>query len=61
MPYSSEAQRGKLHALAKRGEISKGKVAEFDRASKGMNLPLRANRKGGKKRGILYHIYSKGR
>lgn len=39
MPYASDAQRKYLHALANRGGISKAKVKEFDRASKGKKLP----------------------
>jgi hypothetical protein len=46
MPYRSKAQRGKLHAMAARGEISSKTVKEFDRASKGKKLPARAHRKG---------------
>lgn len=41
MPYKSDAQRRKFHALLRRGEISKKTVDEFDAASKGMNLPER--------------------
>jgi len=39
MPYKSEAQRGKFHAMEERGEISPKVVKEFDKASKGMKLP----------------------
>lgn len=39
MPYKSDAQRKKFHALLERGEISKKTVDEFDKASKGMKLP----------------------
>lgn len=41
MPYKSEAQRKKFHALAEEGKISKKTVAEFDKASKGKKLPER--------------------
>lgn len=41
MPYSSDAQRRKFHAMLARGEIKKSTVDEFDEASKGMNLPER--------------------
>lgn len=41
MPYASEAQRRKFHAMADRGEVSKKTVAEYDRASKGKSLPER--------------------
>lgn len=44
MPYASEAQRGKLHAMAKRGEISEETVREFDEASKGKKLPKRVTK-----------------
>jgi hypothetical protein len=39
MPYKSQAQRGKFHAMESRGEISPEIVEEFDKASKGMKLP----------------------
>jgi len=45
MPYKSEAQRKKFHAMAKRGEISQSVVDEYDRASKGKKLPKRAKKK----------------
>jgi hypothetical protein len=45
MPYKSDAQRRKFHAMEKRGEISHKTVREFDRASKGKKLPERARRK----------------
>lgn len=41
MPYKSNAQRKKFHAMEKRGEISHKTVHEFDKASKGMHLPGR--------------------
>lgn len=41
MPYKSDAQRRKFHALLARGEISKATVDEYDQASKGMDLPER--------------------
>lgn len=41
MPYKSDAQRRKFHAMAKRGEISKKTVEEYDKASKGKKLPER--------------------
>jgi hypothetical protein len=41
MPYKSEAQRKKFHALAQEGKMSKKTVDEFDKASKGMKLPER--------------------
>ena len=39
MPYKSDAQRKKFHAMLNRGEISASTVHEFDEASKGMKLP----------------------
>ena len=45
MPYKSKAQRGKMHAMAERGEISKKVVAEFDKASKGKKLPAKVKKK----------------
>lgn len=39
MPYKSQAQRRKFHAMEARGEISPTTVKEFDRASKGKKLP----------------------
>lgn len=46
MPYKSEAQRKKFHAMEARGEISKKTVAEFDAASKGKKLPKKVKKKG---------------
>lgn len=39
MPYKSDAQRKKFHALERQGKISSSTVKEFDEASKGRNLP----------------------
>jgi hypothetical protein len=39
MPYKSEAQRRKFHAMERRGEISHKTVREFDKSSKGKHLP----------------------
>ena len=47
-PYASKAQRGKLHAMAERGEISPAIVAEKDEASRGKRLPARAGKRRGK-------------
>ena len=41
MPYKSQAQRAKFHALLKEGKIKPEGVAEFDHASKGKKLPER--------------------
>lgn len=46
MPYKSEAQRAKFHALLKEGKIKKEVVDEFDRASKGKKLPEKIGKKG---------------
>ena len=60
MPYKSEAQRRKFHAMAARGEISKATVEHWDKASKGKNLPervkktrkqMRAERRRARRRG----------
>ncbi len=45
MPYKSQAQRGKFHALEAEGKISKATVDEFDRASKGKKLPVKVKPK----------------
>lgn len=44
MPYKSEAQRKKFHAMEKKGEISHKIVREFDRASNGKSLPERVKK-----------------
>lgn len=44
MPYKSEAQRKKFHAMEARGEISKATVDEFDASSKGKKLPKRVKK-----------------
>lgn len=51
MPYKSDAQRRKFHAMLKRGEISKKTVDEFDSASKGKKLPEKVGRKLRRARG----------
>lgn len=45
MPYKSDAQRRKFHALLKQGKISKATVDEWDKASKGKKLPERIKKK----------------
>jgi hypothetical protein len=45
MPYKSVAQRGKFHAMAARGEISKATVKHWDQASKGKSLPQHVKKK----------------
>lgn len=44
MPYKSDAQRKKFHAMEERGEISSKVVKGFDRASKGKKLPKRVRK-----------------
>lgn len=39
MPYKSDAQRRLFHHLLSKGKIKKDTVKEFDKASKGKNLP----------------------
>ena len=46
MPYKSQAQQRKFHQLLKEGKISKKTVDEFDKASKGKELPDRVKHKG---------------
>ena len=46
MPYKSDAQRKKFHAMLSRGQIQAKVVKEFDRASKGKKLPEYVKRKG---------------
>lgn len=41
MPYKSQSQRRKFHAMERRGEIPAATVREYDRASKGKRLPER--------------------
>ncbi len=41
MPYKSDAQRRKFHVLEDEGKISHETVEEFDKASKGKDLPER--------------------
>lgn len=45
MPFKSEAQRRKFYAMADRGEMSRSKVEEYERATKG-DIPERV--RGGK-------------
>jgi hypothetical protein len=48
MSYKSDAQRKKFHVLEKEGKISPKVVKEFDKASKGKELPEKV-KKGKKK------------
>lgn len=45
MPYVSDAQRRKFHAMANRGEISQKTVEHWDKASKGKKLPEKVHHK----------------
>lgn len=54
MPFKSEAQKRKFYAMQERGEISKSKVAEYERKTKG-DLPERVkNREEAKKKAVKY-------
>jgi len=54
MPFKSDAQRRKFYAMAERGEISKSKVAEYERKTKG-DLPERiGKRKEAKDKAVKY-------
>jgi hypothetical protein len=45
MPFKSQAQRRKFHALEARGEISPTTVREFEHETKGRALPERKKAK----------------
>lgn len=47
MPYKSDAQRRWAHTKRGMKALGKKTVDEFDRASKGMNLPDRKKKKHG--------------
>ena len=49
MPYKSDAQRRKFHALLSEGRISAKTVSEYDKASKGKKLPEKVSKKKKKK------------
>lgn len=49
MPYKSDAQRKWAHTKTGMKELGKAKVAEYDKASKGKDLPERVTPK--KKKG----------
>lgn len=55
MPYRSDAQRRKFHAMERRGEISHATVEEYDKASKGKDLPERIHPK---EKSVHHHIKS---
>ena len=50
MPYRSEVQRRKFHAMLGRGEIASSVVDEYDRMSRGRSLPERIRARTGKKK-----------
>lgn len=55
MPFKSEAQKRKFYAMQERGEISKSKVAEYERKTKD-DLPERVkNREEAKKKAVKYN------
>jgi len=58
MPFKSESQRRLFHAKAERGEISKSKVEEYERKTKG-NLPERVGRRKEAKRKAVKYKQSK--
>jgi len=47
MPYKSDAQRKFFNAAAARGEMPQKTVNEFNKASKGMDLPARVKKSAG--------------
>lgn len=49
MPYKSDAQRRWAHSPAGKKALGAAKVKEYDRASKGKDLPERKAPKPGKK------------
>jgi hypothetical protein len=49
MPFKSQAQRKKFYAMAERGEISKDKVAEWEKETGKKKLPKKAKKKKGVK------------
>jgi len=59
MPFRSEAQRRKFYAMSERGEISKAKVAEYERKTKG-DLPERVGKRKEAKRKAVKYKESKG-
>jgi hypothetical protein len=47
MPYVSDKQRKKFHAMEDQGEISHSTVKHWDKESKGKKLPERKGKKSG--------------
>lgn len=48
MPYKSDAQRRKFHAMEAAGQIAANVVKHWDEASKGKKLPEKVKAKKGK-------------
>lgn len=59
MPFKSESQRRKFYAMAERGEISKGKVREYEKETKG-DLPEKVEKaKEAKRKAKKYQLGKK--
>ena len=59
MPFKSEAQRRKFYAMSERGEISKEKVREYEKETKG-NLPEQVKKiKEAKRKAKTYKMRKK--
>lgn len=56
MPYASDAQRRFFHAAESRGDISPKTVREFDRASRGKDLPERKKQKKSQPTSSQVHV-----
>lgn len=50
MPYKSDAQRRMFHVLEKQGKISRKTLLEYDKASKGKDLPEHVKKKKDEKK-----------
>ena len=60
MPFKSEAQRRKFYAMQERGEISKAKVAEYEKKTKS-DLPERTKKREEAKKKAVKYKKSKGK
>lgn len=59
MPFKSEAQRRKFYAMSERGEISKEKVHEYEKETKG-DLPEKVRKaKEAKRKAKKYQLGNK--
>jgi hypothetical protein len=59
MPFKSEAQRRKFYAMSERGEISKEKVREYEKETKG-DLPEKVRKaKEAKRKAKKYKLGNK--